>query len=222
LRGGRLRNRAVTDMLEPGSSIKPFVMAAALESGRFDSASVIDTGTGSLVIDGVSVNDEHPLGRLDLAGVLSKSSNVAMAKIARELEPQQLWSTLTRFGFGQVTASQFPGESAGSLSNYANWRWVTMSSLSRGYSLAVTPLQLAQAYATLGSLGVTRPVSLLRVDADIAGTRAMSERNARTLISLLEATVKDGTGKRAASPGRRAQPQPWAAASGTSALAPPL
>jgi cell division protein FtsI (penicillin-binding protein 3) len=203
LRGGRLRNRAVTDMLEPGSSIKPFVMAAALESGRFDSASVIDTGTGSLVIDGVSVNDEHPLGRLDLAGVLSKSSNVAMAKIARELEPQQLWSTLTRFGFGQVTASQFPGESAGSLSNYANWRWVTMSSLSRGYSLAVTPLQLAQAYATLGSLGVTRPVSLLRVDADIAGTRAMSERNARTLISLLEATVKDGTGKRAAIPGYR-------------------
>src|SRR5690606_38281744 len=116
-RGGRLRNRAVTDMLEPGSSIKPFVMAAALESGRFDSASVIDTGTGSFEFGGVSVNDEHPLGRLDLAGVLSKSSNVAMAKIAKELEYQQLWSTLTRFGFGHVTSSQFPGESAGSLTN---------------------------------------------------------------------------------------------------------
>jgi cell division protein FtsI (penicillin-binding protein 3) len=203
MRGGRLRNRAVTDMLEPGSSIKPFVIAAALESGRFDGASVIDTGAGRFEFGGVEVNDERPLGLLDLAGVLSKSSNVAMAKIAKELEYKQLWSTLTRFGFGHVTASQFPGESAGSLSNFANWRWATVSSLSRGYNLSVTPLQLAQAYAALGSLGVTRPVSLLRVDEDVPGKRAMGERNARTLISLLEAVVKDGTGKRAAIPGYR-------------------
>jgi len=203
MRGGWLRNRAVTDMLEPGSSFKPFVIAAALESGRFDQGSVIDTGSGVYEYRKVEVRDEHPLGRLDLAGVLAKSSNVGMAKIAWQLEEEQLWSTLTRFGFGQVTASRFPGESAGSLPAFSNWRAVTVSSLSRGYNLSVTPLQLAQAYAAVGALGVTRPVSLLRVDQPEPGKRVMSERNARTLITLLESVVKDGTGSRAAIPGYR-------------------
>jgi len=203
LGNGWVRNRAVTDMLEPGSSIKPFVIAAALESGRFNSASVIDTGSGYYEVNGVVAKDEHPYGVLPLAGVLAKSSNVGMAKIARELEPQQLWGTLTRFGFGHVTASQFPGESAGLLPNYASWRWVTVSSLSRGYNMNVTPLQLAQAYATLGGLGVAHPVSLLRVDEEVPGERVLAERHARTMISLLEAVVKDGTGSRAAIPGYR-------------------
>jgi cell division protein FtsI (penicillin-binding protein 3) len=203
VRNGQFKNRAVLDMIEPGSSFKPFVMAAALESGKFDSSSVIDTGIGSFQFGGLEVNDEHPLGRLDLAGVLAKSSNVGMAMIASELEYRQLWTTLTRFGFGHVTASQFPGESAGSLTNYANWRWAMVSSLSRGYSMQVTTLQLAQAYATLGSLGVARPVSMLQVNAEVQGTRAMGERNARALISMLEAVVKEGTGSRAAIPGYR-------------------
>ncbi len=200
---GWVRNRAVTDMLEPGSSIKPFVVAAALESGRFNAGSVIDTGTGFYEVNGVVVQDEHPLGRIPIAGVLAKSSNVGMAKIVRELEPQQLWNVLTRFGFGHVTASQFPGESAGSLPNYSSWRWVTMSSLSRGYNMEVTPLQLAQGYATLGALGVARPVSLLRVDDAPPTQRVLDERHARTMISLLESVVKDGTGSRAAIPGYR-------------------
>lgn len=203
VRGGALRNRAVTDMLEPGSSIKPFVVAAALESGRFDRASRIDTEGGSWVYGGVSVDDPHPEGVLDMAGVLARSSNVAMAKIAKELETQQLWGTMTRFGFGRVTASQFPGESAGSLSHYSNWRWATVASLSRGYALAVTPLQLAQAYAVLGSLGVTRPVSLLKVEGEVPAQRVMSARNARVMISLLEGVVNEGTGSRAAIPGYR-------------------
>lgn len=203
LRGGLMRNRAVTDMLEPGSSIKPFVVAAALESGRFDRSSVIDTRGGNWVYAGVEVNDEHPQGRLDLAGVLAKSSNVAMAMIAKELEPQQMWNTMTRFGFGRVTASQFPGESAGALPHYSNWRWSTIASMSRGYNLAVTPLQLAQAYAAVGALGVTRPVSLLRVDEPVPGQRVMSQANARTLISLLESVIYEGTGSRAAIPGYR-------------------
>lgn len=203
MRKGWQRNRAVTDMLEPGSSIKPFVVAAALESGRFDQSSVIDTEGGYYETGSVMVQDEHPQGRLDMAGVLAKSSNVAMFKIARELETEQMWGTLTRFGFGLVTASRFPGESAGSLPHYSNWRPVTVSALSRGYNLSVTPLQLAQAYATLGGLGVSRPVSLLRVDEAVPGQRVLSERSARTLISLLEAVIKDGTGSRAAIPGYR-------------------
>lgn len=203
MRGGALRNRAVTDMLEPGSSIKPFVVAAALESGRFHKASRIDTEGGSWVYGGVSVEDSQPQGVLDMAGVLARSSNVAMAKIARELEPQQLWGTMTRFGFGHVTASQFPGESAGSLPHYSNWRWATVASMSRGYALAVTPLQLAQAYAVLGSLGVTRPVSLLKVDGEVPAQRVMSAGNARVMISLLESVVNQGTASRAAIAGYR-------------------
>ena len=157
------RNRAATDILEPGSSIKPFVVAAALESGRFDAASIIDTSPGFVRVGNKLVEDEHPQGALDLAGILAKSSNVGMTKIALALEPQQIWTTLTQLGFGHVTASGFPGESAGVLSNYASWKPTGIASLSYGYGLSVTPLQLAQAYATLGALGVARPVSMLRV-----------------------------------------------------------
>ncbi len=141
------RNRAATDIIEPGSSIKPFVVAAALESGRFDASSIIDTSPGLLRVADTLVEDEHPQGAIGLADILAKSSNVGMAKVALDLDPQQIWRTLTQLGFGHVTASGFPGESAGVLSNYSGWRPVVVSSLSRGYGLSVTPLQLAQAYA---------------------------------------------------------------------------
>ncbi len=195
------RNRAATDYLEPGSSIKPFVVAAALESGRFDAASVIDTSP--IRVGDEEIVDEHPFGPLNLAGVLAKSSNVGMARIALDLEPRLIWTTLSQLGFGRVTASRFPGESAGVLSNYAGWRKIAISSLSRGYGIAVTPLQLAQAYATIGALGVARPVSLQRVEQAVPGERVISEANARTLITLLESVVTDGTGTKAAIPGYR-------------------
>jgi len=195
------RNRAATDILEPGSSIKPFVMAAALESGRFDASSVLDT---SLVKVGSKIiMDEHPHGTLGLAQILAFSSNVGMSKIALALEPQQLWGTLTQLGFGHVTASGFPGESAGVLSNYGSWRPTGIASLSYGYGLSVTPLQLAHAYATVGALGVARPVSMLKVEGGVAGERVISERTARTLIGLLEGVVSEGTGTKAAIAGYR-------------------
>jgi len=195
------RNRAATDIIEPGSSIKPFVMAAAIESGRFDASSVVDT---SLVKVGSKIiMDEHPHGTLGLAQILSYSSNVGMSKIALALDPQQLWSTLTQLGFGHVTASGFPGESAGVLSNYGSWRPISISSLSYGYGLSVTPLQLAHAYATVGALGVARPVSMLKVDGEVAGERVLSERTSRTLIGLLEGVVSEGTGTKATIAGYR-------------------
>jgi cell division protein FtsI (penicillin-binding protein 3) len=197
------RNRAVADYLEPGSSIKPFVVAAALESGRFNATSLIDTSPGVISVGDSVITDKHPLGVLTLAGVLANSSNVGMAKIALELEPRELWTTLSQLGFGRVTASRFHGESAGRLDNYANWRKVGIASLSRGYSLGVTPLQLAQAYATIGALGVSRPVTLERVDRPVPGEQVISARNARTLISLMEAVVTEGTGVKAAIPGYR-------------------
>jgi cell division protein FtsI (penicillin-binding protein 3) len=201
---GMYRNRAATDMLEPGSSIKPFVVAAALESGRYDEHSTLDASAGFLRVGSMIVEDEHSIGVAGLETILAKSSNVGMSMIALSLEPQQIWSTLRHLGFGQVTASGFPGESAGVLSNYANWRPISIATMSYGYGLSVTPLQLAHAYATLGAMGVARPVSMLRVDDPVEGERVLSEKSARTLVKLLEAVVSPvGTGKQAAIPGYR-------------------
>jgi cell division protein FtsI (penicillin-binding protein 3) len=197
------RNRAATDIIEPGSSIKPFVVAAALESGRFDAGSVIDTSPGFIRVGSKLIEDEHPVGAVGLAGILARSSNVGMTKIALSLEPQQIWTTLTNLGFGRVTSSGIPAESAGVLSNYASWRPIGIASLSYGYGLSVTPLQLTHGYATIGALGVSRPVSMLRVDKDVAGERVLSAHNSRTLISLLEGVVQAGTGTKAAIPGYR-------------------
>jgi cell division protein FtsI (penicillin-binding protein 3) len=197
------RNRAATDILEPGSSIKPFVIAAALESGRFDAASVIDTSPGLIRVGTRLFEDEHPQGALTLAGILAKSSNVGMIKVSQRLEPQQIWTTLTRLGFGHVTSSGFPGESAGVLSNYGSWRPVGIASLSYGYGLSVTPLQLTQAYATVGALGVARPVTMLRREEAVAGERVIGAHNSRTLIGMLETVVLEGTGGKANIPGYR-------------------
>jgi cell division protein FtsI (penicillin-binding protein 3) len=203
LNSAMYRNRAATDIIEPGSSIKPFVVAAALESGRFDAGSVIDTSPGFVKVGTKLIEDEHPQGAIGLSGVLARSSNVGMTKIALSLEPQQIWAMLTQLGFGHVTGSGIPAESAGLLTNYASWRPMSIASLSYGYGLSVTPLQLTQAYATLGALGVARPVSMLRTDESPVGERVLSERNARTLISLLESVISDGTGGKAAIPGYR-------------------
>jgi cell division protein FtsI (penicillin-binding protein 3) len=198
------RNRAATDLFEPGSSIKPFIVASALVSGRYHADSVIDTGGGFLQVGAKTIEDEHPLGAIGLATVLAKSSNVGMAKIALSLEPQSIWGTLDRLGFGQVTASGFPGESAGLLSNYSHWRPISIATLAYGYGLSVTPLQLAQAYATIGAYGLRRAVSLLRVDAPAVGERVIDPNVCRDLIGLLESVVTpEGTGVRAQIPGYR-------------------
>jgi cell division protein FtsI (penicillin-binding protein 3) len=129
---------------------------------------------------------------------------VGMARIALALEPKQIWTTLSSLGFGQVTSSGFPGESAGLLSNYAHWRNVVVASMSHGYGLSVTPLQLAQAYATIGALGVRRPVSLTRVDGPVAGERVLDATVCRSLLRLLESVVSaDGTAPLARIPGYR-------------------
>jgi cell division protein FtsI (penicillin-binding protein 3) len=199
------RNRAVTDLFEPGSSIKPFVVAAALASGKFTTASVIDTNPGFIQIGATTFEDEHNLGAVGLATILAKSSNVGMAKLALQLEPQQIWSTLNHFGFGQVTNSGFPGESAGVFSNYSHWRAISIATLSHGYGISVTPLQLAQAYAAIGALGVRRPVSMLRVEAPPAGERILEQNVCRELLGLLETvTTQEGaTGVRARIAGYR-------------------
>jgi cell division protein FtsI (penicillin-binding protein 3) len=196
------RNRAVTDIVEPGSSMKPFFVAAGLASGRFNDRSIIDTNPGYIKVGAKLLEDPHNLGAINLATCLAKSSNICLTKVALALEPAQMYDTLTALGFGQVTTSGYPGESAGLLPHYSHWRPVGISSMSRGYGLSITPLQLAHAYATVASYGVSRPISFLRVDTAPAGERALDQGAARTLVHLLEAVVApDGGGKQATIPG---------------------
>jgi cell division protein FtsI (penicillin-binding protein 3) len=204
LQAATYRNRAATDIFEPGSSIKPFFVAAGLASGKYDNHSIIDTSPGFFKVGTKIFEDEHNLGAIDIATVLAKSSNVGMAHIALTLPPQGIWNTLTHLGFGQVTTSGFPGESAGLLPNYAQWRPIGIVTMSHGYGLSVTPLQLAHAYATLGTFGLARPLSFLRVEGDPGSTRALDDRVCRELLSMLESVVSvEGTGKLAAIPGYR-------------------
>ena len=155
----RYRNRAITDIFEPGSSIKPLVLAAALESGQYKPDSYIDTAPGYVIVGPKRIEDSKNLGRISLSTVLSRSSNVGATKIAMSLEPDQLWGTMTNLGLGSLTSSGFPGESAGLLTHYNHWQQISQATLAYGYGVSVTPLQLAQAYAVLGSQGIRRPVS---------------------------------------------------------------
>ena len=191
------RNRAATDIFEPGSSIKPFIMAAALASGQYHPDSVVDTSPGFLQVGNKVFEDESNLGVIDLATILAKSSNVGTAKVALSLKPEQIWSTLTGLGFGQVTGSEYPGESAGMLSNYTHWRPIGIATLSHGYGLSVTPLQLAHAYATIGAGGIKRPISFERLSgltpgASVPGVQVMDPRVAHELVQLMEQVIAPG------------------------------
>jgi len=200
----RYRNRATNDFFEPGSSIKPFIVAAGMETGRYDADTLIDTSPGMFRVGIKTVKDKHNLGTIDVTTVLMKSSNVGIAKIALSLKPAQMWSMLDRLGFGRVTGSGFPGESAGILTNSEHWRPIGQATMSYGYGLSVTPLQLAQAYAVLGAGGIRRPVSLRQLEAPPPGERVIDESVARELVRMMEAVVSDeGTARRAAIMGYR-------------------
>lgn len=198
------RNRAATDIFEPGSSIKPFIVAAALATGRYHGNTIIDTAPGFIKVGIKTFNDEKNLGAAPLTTILAKSSNVGMAKIALALAPEKMWAMLTAFGFGEVTGTGFPGESAGLLENYSHWRQVNIATISHGNGVAVTPVQLAHAYAILGAGGINRPLTLRRVDAPVAGQRVLEENIAHELLGIMESVVsQEGTGSRAALTGYR-------------------
>jgi cell division protein FtsI (penicillin-binding protein 3) len=214
----RYRNRATNDFFEPGSSIKPFVVAAGMKTGRFPAHTRGDPGPGQVRLGIKTVRDKHNLGTIDVTTVLAKSSNVGVVKIALSLKPQDMWGTLHDLGFGSVTGSGFPGESAGILTSYEHWRAISQATMSYGYGLSVTPLQLAQAYAVLGAGGIRRPVSLRRVDTPPAGERVLDEPVARELVQMMESVVSDaGTARRAAVMGYRVSGKTgtaWKAANG--------
>ncbi len=200
LRSQVFRNRAVTDVFEPGSTSKPFTIAAALETGRFTPTSVIDTAPGVLQIGQYSIHDvhNHNYGALTVAQVIEKSSNVGASKIALSVDKNVLWRMYHDVGFGAVTGGGLPGESPGLLRPAARWATVDHASLSFGYGMSVTTLQLARAYGALANDGVLLPVSLLRLDAPPEGKRVLSAATASRVRAMLELAVsRDGTGPQA-------------------------
>jgi len=200
----RYRNRAITDIFEPGSSIKPLIVLAALESGQYRPSSVVDTSPGSVTVGPKKISDTNNLGRISLTTILARSSNVGVTKVAMDLQPDQLWATMTEFGLGEMTTSGFPGESAGMLTHYSNWRPISQATIAYGYGVSVTPLQLAQAYAVIGGGGVRKPISLFAIDESVHGERVFSNESADAVKRMLEEVVRPGgTGTKAAVDGYR-------------------
>ena len=196
----RYRNRAVTDILEPGSSFKPFILAAALESGLYSADTLVDTSPGILRVNGrVLTEDTSNLGLIDVTTVLARSSNVGAAHIALSMDAESLWRVLTSFGIGRLTDSGFPGESAGVLNEPRHWRAIGQATLAYGYGLSVTALQLARAYSAIAAGGVLPSVSFLALDEPPPGERVISESTASDLLGMLQAVVAPGgTARRAA------------------------
>ena len=192
------RNRSVTDMFEPGSSMKPFTMVAALLSGKYQPSSVIDTSPGTLRLANYTIHDEQDFGRIDLTTIIEKSSNVGASKIALSLDPSLMWRTLSAFGFGHNTGSGFPGESGGALQDYRDWNPTRQATISYGYGIDITALQLAEAYDTLAYDGQHMPPSFLRLDTPPTPQAIVPPGVASQLRGMLETVVsQEGTGKRA-------------------------
>lgn len=194
-RSALFRNRAVTDVLEPGSTLKPFTIAAALESGKFAPNSLIDTSPGMIRIGHKTIRDTRNHGWLTVAGVIEKSSNVGATKIALALTKQRLWRLLTDVGFGEATGVELPGESPGLVNSPSRWVTLDQAAVSFGYGISITPLQLARAYTAIANDGVLVPLTLLRQDQSVEGRRVLSKRTARQVRRMLELAVgRHGTG----------------------------
>ena len=199
------RNKAVTDTFEPGSVIKPFSIASALESGQFTPETIINTQPSWMVVHGHVIRDIHNYGTLSVVGVLQRSSNVGVTKMVLSSPPEQLIGVLTRSGIGQRTESGYPGESEGSIVKVADANPFVLAALGFGYGMSVTPLQLAKGYLIFANQGRLLPISLLHNQAVAEGTQVLDPKTAAQMLAMMEAVVSgaDGTGKQAQIPGYR-------------------
>jgi cell division protein FtsI (penicillin-binding protein 3) len=189
---GRSRNRAIVDIYEPGSTLKPFTIAAALEAGTFKSESQVQTSPGWLKIGTATVHDAHPEGLLTVAQVIQKSSNVGAAKIALTLQPQFMWSVLNQMGFGSPVHAGFPGEASGKLRPYKTWRPIEQATMAFGHGISVSLLQLARAYGVFANDGELIPVSLLKTKDAPIGQQVVSAETAHQIKDMLELVVQPG------------------------------
>ncbi|MDP6535677.1 MAG: penicillin-binding protein 2 [Gammaproteobacteria bacterium] len=193
-----LRNRAITDVFEPGSTAKAFTIAAALESGLYTPGTIVETSPGWMMIGAHEVKDLFDYGTLTVAKVITKSSNIGSTKIALQIGAEPIRDVLARVGFGQVTGTGFPGERGGVLPNPRRWSRIEIATLSYGYGLSTSALQLAQAYSVIADGGVRKPVSLLKLDqtavSELPRERVLSESISREVLDMLGTVVDSSRG----------------------------
>ena len=202
----QIRNHAVTDAFEPGSTMKPFTVTAVLDAGKYKPDTLIDTEGGSFQIGTRRIHDAHPNGMLTVAQVIQKSSNVGASKMALSLSPEYMWTALHNAGFGVVPQLGFPGATAGDLRPYQHWRPIEQATMSYGNGISVSLLQLAHAYTIFTNHGLLKPLAILKqTTPDNAGARVFTAQSTDEMVRMLESVVSaDGTAPQAALDGYRA------------------
>ncbi|WGW00815.1 penicillin-binding transpeptidase domain-containing protein [Vibrio sp. YMD68] len=204
LQSFKMRNRVITDAFEPGSTVKPFVVLAALENGSATKDTVIDTGNGIMRIGGSRVVDTSKVGKANLTTILQKSSNIGVATLALDMPLEALLGMYSSVGFGETSGLNLVGETSGIFPNRRRWSKHEIATLSFGYGLTITPLQLAHAYATLGNYGEYQPIHIIENNQQDLSRQVIDSDNARLVLEMLETvTQPGGTATRAAVPGYR-------------------
>jgi cell division protein FtsI (penicillin-binding protein 3) len=188
----QMRNRALTDAFEPGSIMKPFTVAMALESGRFKATTLIDTSPGRMTIGGKEISDSHPHGVLTVAEVIQKSSNIGTAKIALQFSPEDMWKLYSKLGFGAPLKLGFPGEVGGKLRPAKGLKPIEQATMSYGHGISVSLIQIAHAYLAFARDGELLPLSLTRADFPATPVRVFSSQTAREVRKMLETVVAPG------------------------------
>jgi cell division protein FtsI (penicillin-binding protein 3) len=192
LTGAQLRNRALTDSFEPGSTMKPFVVSVALEKGLVKPTTPIQTAPGRLTIGGSTISDAHPHGLLTVNEVIQKSSNVGTVKLAMQLQPREMWDMFSAIGLGQRPQLPFPGAVSGKLRAYKTWRPIEQATMSYGYGLSVSLFQLARAYTVFARDGELAPVTLLKAQGPAAGVRVLQPETAQAVRHMLHLVTQNG------------------------------
>ncbi|KIF81933.1 peptidoglycan D,D-transpeptidase FtsI family protein [Noviherbaspirillum autotrophicum] len=204
LTGAQLRNRVLTDTFEPGSTMKPFTVALALETRRVTPNTVVQTAPGKMTIGTATIGDAHPHGPLTVSQIIEKSSNVGTAKLALQMQPQEMWDLFTTVGFGQQPKLGFPGAVAGRVRPYKSWRPIEQATMSYGHGISVSLIQMAHSYMIFARDGDLIPVSFQKMDQPSAGQRVISEKTARDMRAMMESvTGPGGTAPKAQVPGYR-------------------
>lgn len=197
-RDERRRNRALTDVFEPGSTMKPFTAALAMDTGRVSPRTAFDTSPGKITITGSTITDSHPHGVLTVAEIIQKSSNVGTVKMAMQMQPREMWDLFTQVGLGQKPQIDFPGAVTGRLRPYKTWRPIEQATMSYGYGLSASLFQLARAYTVFARDGDVIPVTMMKQDGPVAGTRVLKPETARAVREMLAlATAPGGTAPKA-------------------------